>query len=249
MCKCYIPASNMEKRGIIYRYTFPNGKQYIGQTVKTLAERTAGHVWDAKHIPDKGCVKLSHAMIKYEFQFEREVMIECVADNMNSLVEKLNALEAEFIKQHNTIEDGYNIRMGGNNVPHDPQIVAKRAKSLRKNNEDKDLPMYTKREMKRGKIRWRISKHPLCSSEIFDTREEMLEKLGKYERGEVPPRVAKPKKIKTTPDHIYERKNGYVIEHKGAVLASFLNVKLPKEELLELAKAKVQQLLLEGKLN
>ncbi len=97
------------KKGIIYRYVFPNGKQYIGQTTKTIAARTAGHVSDAKLHPDIGCVKLNRAMIKYEFQFDREIVIEHNDPDIKSLKEELNSLEKHYIEKYDSINKGYNI--------------------------------------------------------------------------------------------------------------------------------------------
>lgn len=229
--------------GIIYIYTFPNKKQYIGQTKYTLARRTSSHISEAKLTPNRGCVSLNRAIVKYEGVFTREIIYE--SDDADDL----DFLEKEFIELYGTkVPHGYNIRDGGNSAAHHPDSVAKRAKSLRKHEEDEDMPFFTKREVKRGKLRWRINNHPLCSNKNFDTKEEMLEFLFKLEEGEIPPIIAKPRKIKTTPDYIYERKNGYVIEYKGSVLASILNKNRPKDELLELAKIRVQELINEGKI-
>lgn len=227
--------------GIIYLYTFPNSKQYIGQTKFTLAQRKASHIYEARHTPDRGCISLNRALIKYEFQFTSEII--CEEDDCA----QLNFLEKEFIETYKTlVPNGYNIKVGGNNEPHNPESVAKRAKSLRKNDEDKDLPYFTKRENKRGTLRWRINNHPLCSNKNFDTRIEMLDFLLKLENGEIEPIVARPRKQKTTPEYIYERKTGYIIEYKGKMLASFLNKNRPKLELLELAKNKVQEFITNG---
>jgi hypothetical protein len=229
--------------GIIYIYTFPNGKQYIGQTKNTLAQRTAKHVYEAKNTPNKGCISLNRAIVKYEGTFEKRVICEYTTIN------DANTLEVEHIKAHNSlVPNGYNIRLGGGNAKHNPESVSKRAKSLRKNKEDIDLPFFTKREVKRGTLRWRINNHPLCSNKNFDTKEEMLTFLLDLEEGKIPPIIGKPRKPKTTPDFIYERKNGYVIDYNGKMLASILDKNRPKDDLLEIAKIRVQELTTEGKI-
>lgn len=229
--------------GIIYMYTFPNGKQYIGQTKYTLAQRTAGHISEAKLTPNKGCISLNRAIIKYERVFTREVI--CESDDLDDL----NFLERESIEIHKTmVPHGYNIRAGGNNEPQSQISIAKRAKKLRKNKDDVELPQHTKREIKRGTLRWRINNHPLCSNKNFDTKEEMLEFLTKLENGEITPVKRIARVAKTTPAFIYERRNGYVIEYKGQMLASFLDKSQPKGNLLERANMRVQELIEEGKI-
>ncbi len=232
----------MENR-LVYLYTFPNKKQYIGQTKNSLPQRTAQHVYEARNTPEKGCILLNHAINFYNEEFTKEIIIKCFDY-------EVDFLEKEFIELHGTKQpNGYNIRDGGNNVEHDPEVIAKRAKSNRKLEEDEDMPMYTKRDIKRGKLRWRINNHPLCSSDASDTKEEMLEKLAKYENGELPPKYAVKKEKKTTPDFIYERKNGYVIEYKGECLASILNKHESKDVLLIKAQERLQELKNEGKIN
>lgn len=223
--------------GRLYLYTFPNNKKYIGQTKNSLAQRTAQHVYEALHTPDKGCILLNKAINKYGVtNFEREEITECEDDEMDFL-------EIEFIELYNTLQpNGYNLKVGGNNVPHAPEIIAKRARSLRKKEDEKDLPQFTKSEIKRGRIRWRINNHPLCSNAAFDSREEMLEFLNKLENGEIEPIVAKPRMRKNNPQYICERKYGYVIEIKGKYIKSFLDKNRNKEDLLNEAILYVQNL-------
>ncbi len=227
--------------GIIYIYTFPSGKQYIGQTKSTLAHRTSQHISEAKNNPETGCVVLNKAIIKYNGVFTRDILY--TTDDLDDL----NFSETECVELHNTlVPNGYNVRSGGLNVPHNPISVAKRGKSLRKHEEDKDLPFFTKRITDNNKTWWRINNHPKCSSKYFDTREDMLLFLADIESGKIPPIIKVPKKEKTTPKFILERKNGYVIYRKRQVLASFLDVNKPKEELLEMAKLRLQELITEG---
>lgn len=93
-----------ENHGFIYKYTSPNGKSYIGQTVHSLKER-------AKSQEGKGyenCTIFYRAIQKYGFNnFEYEILGEYP---QNELDEK----EKYFIKLNNTIyPNGYNIKSGG----------------------------------------------------------------------------------------------------------------------------------------
>lgn len=217
---------------VVYKYTFPEGKPYVGVTITTEPHRTAQHVWEALNTPDRGCIALNYAIVKYGAKsFVREVIFKGKGTQR-----EMDLAEEQFISEHKSLAPlGYNIKSGGHTVPQTEEMIKKRSKSLRKKESEKDLPMYTKTEMKRGTLMWRINNHPKCSSKSFKTKEDMLEFLAKLESGEIAPIVAKPKKAKNTPKYISERKRGYVIEIKGKYVAAFLDVNTDKAILLERA--------------
>lgn len=217
---------------LVYKYTFPSGKSYVGVTIKTEPQRTAGHVWEALNTPEKGCILLNRAIVKYgSTSFTREVLYKG-----SGTQREMDLTEERFISEHKTLKpDGYNIKAGGHTVPQTTDMIEKRSKSLRKKDDEKDLPMYTKTERKRGKTKWRINNHPKCSSKTFNTKEEMLVFLAKLETGEIPPVIAVPKPKKNTPKHIFERKHGYIIEIDGKYIKAFLDKTVEKPILLERA--------------
>ena len=92
--------------GTIYKITnTKTGKIYIGKTTKSLNDRLQGHINSA----DKGNnFKLSRAIRKYG---KENFIIEPidVADTRNELNEK----EIYYIKKYNSLEDGYNMTIGG----------------------------------------------------------------------------------------------------------------------------------------
>lgn len=92
--------------GTIYKITnTKTGKVYIGKTTRSLNDRLQGHINSA----DKGNnFKLSRAIRKYG---KENFIIEPidVADTRNELNEK----EIYYIKKYNSLEDGYNMTMGG----------------------------------------------------------------------------------------------------------------------------------------
>jgi group I intron endonuclease len=89
--------------GVIYCLTSPSGKQYIGQTKRSLEKRIKEH---STRMSSR--IMLCNAIAKYGIKsFDIEVLIE-TNDNM------LNHYERLFIDLYNTIEpNGYNIRSGG----------------------------------------------------------------------------------------------------------------------------------------
>lgn len=96
--------------GIIYKYTSPSGKSYIGQTIKTIEQR-------AKYTGEgyKRCSVFYRAILKYGFEnFSCEILKEIQSETKQELKQKLDSLEQKYIQQYNTIAPfGYNIRSGG----------------------------------------------------------------------------------------------------------------------------------------
>lgn len=84
----------------IYKYTFPNGKIYIGQSHK--GARRFGRALSYKHM------LVGRAMIKYP-NFNKEILEYCSAENADKL-------EQYYIKLFNSfnIQFGYNLTSGGN---------------------------------------------------------------------------------------------------------------------------------------
>ena len=105
------------RKGYIYRITNTvNGKVYIGQTLRPLADR-----W-REYRPEKVNAYLSASFIKYgqdAFHFEQIAEAETLSE--------LNRLEREWIAFHDSThrEKGYNLAPGGNNAPISAETRAK----------------------------------------------------------------------------------------------------------------------------
>ena len=92
--------------GTIYKITnTKTGKVYIGKTTKSLNDRLQGHINNA----DKGNnFKLSLAIRKYG---KENFIIEPI--DFAETHEELNEKEIHYISEYNSLEDGYNMTMGG----------------------------------------------------------------------------------------------------------------------------------------
>ena len=92
--------------GTIYKITnTKTGKVYIGKTTKSLNDRLQGHINNA----DKGNnFKLSLAIRKYS---KENFIIEPI--DFAETREELNEKEIHYISEYNSLEDGYNMTMGG----------------------------------------------------------------------------------------------------------------------------------------
>lgn len=99
----------MRNKAGIYKLTSPNGKVYIGQSVQ-LKNRIGKY----KALDCKNQTHLHRAIIKYGWDsFTVEILWG--TDDLTNIHEILNMLEVDFINLYDCIENGYNIREGGDN--------------------------------------------------------------------------------------------------------------------------------------
>lgn len=106
---------------VIYKATFPNGKNYIGKS-KDFENRKNKHLYSTRYYE----TKMTNAISKYGFySIEWEILFE--TDN----IEDLNKKEIEFIIKYDSIKNGYNISTGGDggdtisNNPRREEIIKK----------------------------------------------------------------------------------------------------------------------------
>ena len=108
----------------IYKYTNKiNGKQYIGQTIRTFESRHKDHLRANSTYFDR-------ALSKYgEDNFDWEIIYEA------SDADELNQKEMELIQKHNTLSpNGYNVTLGGNSFngySHTPETRMKISKAIK----------------------------------------------------------------------------------------------------------------------
>lgn len=95
-----------EKKWLVYMYTFPNGKVYIGQTSKTIDKRIGGR----NCIGYKKCPIVYNAMLKYGID---NVVKDVLYDGLCSKL--ANEIEMALIEAYNSTDDrfGYNVTKGG----------------------------------------------------------------------------------------------------------------------------------------
>lgn len=91
--------------GYIYKYTSPNGEEYIGQTVNSLKDRAASLLTGSGY---KKCTVFWKAIQKYGWKNFIVNILEEVE------VDKLNEREIYYISYFNTlVPNGYNLTPGG----------------------------------------------------------------------------------------------------------------------------------------
>ena len=89
--------------GIIYLITSPSGKNYVGQTTRTLHKRLWAHT-----NKNSGCVILANAIKKYGWE---NMTVRVLQEASN---EELNELERRYILEYNCLApNGMNCNSGG----------------------------------------------------------------------------------------------------------------------------------------
>jgi group I intron endonuclease len=122
----------------IYILTSPSGKSYIGQSFN-LKKR----IGEYKRLECKGQIKIYRAILKHGFEnFKVEYLFK-TNNNFKYLKILLDSLEIHFIKQYNTLNNGYNIQLGGSNGKHSEETKEK----LRVLHTGKKLSEETKRKI------------------------------------------------------------------------------------------------------
>lgn len=98
-------------KGYIYKYTFPNGKTYIGQTRRHICIRHKEHL-----NPSTGPLNPRFWKAYQELGEPKLEIIKVIENNNNQdLTDALNKYETEFIRQYKSTDPnyGYNIKPSG----------------------------------------------------------------------------------------------------------------------------------------
>lgn len=99
--------------GIVYKYTSPSGKCYIGQTIEEFKRRQK---WYGPQYHYAG-QKIDRARAKYgKDNFIYEVLIRNIYFNKQLAIDDLNRLETYYIGLYDSYNNGYNCTLGGDGV-------------------------------------------------------------------------------------------------------------------------------------
>jgi group I intron endonuclease len=216
--------------------TFPNGKNYIGQTTKPFNSRMSCHKSAAANLEKTdGCRALNSAIRKYGWDtIEKEILENCTSD-------ELDEKEEFYISEYNSISpNGYNLMTGGNSnkTYSDETKALQRAAALKR-----DTAIYRTKELTKDYPKFlgvfagnpRITKHPKCSCKTFsnpdNTFEENLEEakefLERLNDGEV--EVIIPERL--LPQGMQKMGKGYRIFTKDKngkrIIKNFANQSIP----------------------
>ena len=98
----------MNKPYVVYCHTSPSGKKYIGMS-KNVKRR-----WEANGKNYKMCTKFYNAIKKYGWE---NITHEILEENLTK--EEAERLEEFYIKEFDTVNNGYNMLKGVNDVSED----------------------------------------------------------------------------------------------------------------------------------
>lgn len=97
--------------GVIYKYTSPSGKVYIGQTTNELYRR---RMWFGTGRYTGGRSKIDRARRKYGAEnFSYEILFKAPFPSIEIATQELNKLETYYIGLYDSYKNGYNSTIGG----------------------------------------------------------------------------------------------------------------------------------------
>lgn len=221
--------------GIIYCYTSPSGKKYVGQT---RDEKTRRERWRNTGLPYGG-VLVEAARRKYgPSAFTYEVLERVVCDDVATLIDRLRDRERYWIEELGTLGGGYNLTDGGYGGHHTEETKARLSEMMR--------GRYVSEETRRKRsLSLRGEKNPWYGKPLPDA---IKAKISASLRG----RVLSPESIqkirvhqKTSRRVIQYRKDGtFVAEYPSIAAASReLGSGFDKSNICKCCKGKVSNLM------
>ena len=113
-----------------------NGKQYVGQTTRTLEQR-----WREHCAANSQCTYLHNAIVKYGKENFKVEQIDIALDQ-----EELDYKEQQYIKCYNTLApNGYNLETGGSSGKRLSEITCYKISESHHNVSGKNNPMFGKK--------------------------------------------------------------------------------------------------------
>ena len=200
--------------GIIYKYTSPSNKMYVGQTIHE-------HVRYMRHKRIEGDNKFHRAIKKYGFEnFTYEVIFTIDNDDRKRVKEKLDFMEHYYIRKYDSMNNGYNITAGGeggSGTKHTEEFKKMMSDKMRENNPAWNMTDEWKQhigESQKGKV---------ISDKQKQLTSERMKSNNPMKNPEVVAKVAATKKGK----HLTEEQKKKISEsNKGRILSEDTKSKL-----------------------
>lgn len=128
--------------GIIYKYTSPSGKSYIGQTTNESLRRK--NWFNSKyHYAGR---KIDRARKKYgRDKFSYEILVKNTYSSREIAIEDLNRLEIYYIGLYDSYRNGYNSTIGGDGVVG-LKLTPEQIEKVRKANLGRTIPIEQRRK-------------------------------------------------------------------------------------------------------
>lgn len=164
--------TNEEKKWIIYMYTFPSGKRYIGKTCQTLKQRQGS----CELVSYKTCPVVWRAIQKYGVEnIQQEILFEdYMSDKYASRLEMLCiALFKTNCNRYKNPEYGYNVTDGGEGAAgfHHSDETKKKLSEMKKGK-----PLSEETKMKLKQARGKIIVQPMTGKHLSNEAKEKISK-------------------------------------------------------------------------
>lgn len=125
--------------GVIYKYTSPSGKVYIGQTTN---ERHRRATWFCEKYRYAGKA-INRARAKYGPEnFKYEILYKSTFPDKESATQQLDTLESYFIGKYNSYKNGYNNTLGGcvgRGIIHSKESIERQRKAMLGRKQSKEV--------------------------------------------------------------------------------------------------------------
>lgn len=149
ICNVFIVYTNMII-GIIYKYTSPSGKCYIGQTINEPLRRK---MWFSSSYHYAG-VKIDRARKKYgKDNFVYQILVKNIYSSRELAIQDLNRLEIYYIGLYDSYNNGYNSTIGGDGVVG-LKLTEEQIEKVRKANLGKKLSKEHRIKIGRASSKW-----------------------------------------------------------------------------------------------
>lgn len=110
--------------GIIYCYTSPSGKKYIGQTCDEINRKKR---FENLNLSYSNGGKIDNARCKYGPQkFSYEILEKYCIEDKDELINILNKQEEYYIEKYDTYKNGYNSTKGGKAIITDNRSIGQK---------------------------------------------------------------------------------------------------------------------------
>jgi group I intron endonuclease len=230
---------------IIYKVTNKiNGKEYVGQTVKSLKQRKQKHISDVTK--QRNNFHFHNALRKYgSDNFTWKILQKC------DIIEELNKLEIYYIGLYNTFEKGYNLTLGGGgNLGYKASEETRKKMSENKKGSKNHFYGKTHTEETKKKIyetaigripseetRKKMSK----SHKDFKHSEESKRKMSELALGRIPSKKTRGKLSEIAKNRVFSKETRKKISeaHKGKIISEETKQRMSKAAKKGWAKRKL----------
>lgn len=191
--------------GIIYKYTSPSGKVYIGQTLDEERRRNEFLNLSIRYAGKR--IELARKKYKPE-NFKYEILEKKEYDNIENALYDLNLMESYYIGKFDSYNNGYNMTYGGEGVRgiiFDNEIKSKISDTLKEYYKTHENPFYNKKHTDETKkllseIAKKRGTSPLKGKPLSEKHRKLISERNKLNVGEKNPFYGKKHNEKTKKD-------------------------------------------------